>query len=197
MRGNEVNELMKPEALANQDENKSLPFLKTKLHVFNLSFHNFETTFLKAVSEQSDNYDFIPFPSGAFVDMLIEASIYFQLDRTKKFLDIGCGPGTKVMLANVLFDAHGIEIKQSSVRMANRLGLKNVSQGDALKYDNYGDFDLLYFYRPFKNDPLQHALEERIFEQMKPGALCAPMHMVMDWDRKATKVSNYWYLKDK
>lgn len=196
MKGNEVNELLKPESLITQDDNNNPALISTKLHVFNVAFHNLEAAFLRDIGDQDKNYDFIPFPCGAFVEMLIEASLYFKMDRTKKFLDIGAGPGSKVMLAQVLFDAYGLELKSNLVEMANRLGLKNVFRGDALKYEDYGDYDLLYFYRPFKSDPLQLALEEKIFDQMKPGAMIAPMHTVMDWDKKAKRMSKYLYLKE-
>ena len=196
MKGNEVNQLRDIESLVSQDEDKSLSYVSTKLSVFNVAFHNLESAFLKD-SGKEEEYDFIPFQCGSFVDMLIEASLYFKMDRSKKFLDVGCGPGTKVILANVLFDAHGIELRRSAVETANNyFCLKNVFQGDALKCEKYGEYDLLYFYRPLKSPSLQLALEEVIFEQMKPGALIAPMHTEMDWDSKTKRLSQYLYLKE-
>ena len=40
---------------------------------------------------------------------------------------------------------------------------------DAMTFD-YSGFDVIYFYRPFRDSTLEAALERRIWRQAKPGA---------------------------
>lgn len=97
-----------------------------------------------------------------------------------KFLDVGCGPGTKMAIAQKLFGfcVFGIEI---DLTMAHEAAVKLaatdavIEQGDALHMpeEYYGGFDLIWLYRPFRDRALELALEARIIREMKPGAVLA------------------------
>lgn len=89
-----------------------------------------------------------------------------------RFIDVGCGIGTKVFLASTLFsEAHGIEIddnyittglniiKHCSPEYTSNLSLK---KRDALQFSHYRDYDVIYIYRPFHNVEKQNELEEKI-----------------------------------
>ena len=195
MQGHEVNELHRPENKAKENEDRSLAYLQVKLNVFNVAFHKIEEASLPPAGDDQITYGWVPFPSGAFVDMLLEGFFLLKQDRTKRFLDVGSGIGTKLMLASVLFDAHGIELFDEYIYQSELLGCKNVIKADALKFDGYGEFDFLYFYRPFRSDQVQKEFESRLAEKMRPGALLAPMHTLTDWSYGYEQVSQYLWRK--
>ncbi len=91
------------------------------------------------------------------------------------YLDVGCGPATKVRLASALFGltAWGIEISPelygaAAERCRGAVGV-GVEQADALTWEGYGEFDVISVYRV--SSSRQRELEERIRDQMKPGAV--------------------------
>lgn len=120
----------------------------------------------------------MPFELSEFIRMLAEA-LPEALDDTlagDKFLDIGCGPGSKMLAAREIFglDVHGIEISAEMAAAARTMGL-DVDTADALAFAGYGDYGIIWFNRPFR-DPVQQAeLEAVVWEQMAPGAvvMCA------------------------
>jgi hypothetical protein len=191
MEGHEVNELQKLTNRAAEDEDKSKSYISVKLNVMSVAFHNIECSRLPpdsgtgdkhdAVTSDDTQYKWVPFPCGTFVEICIDAFFVLGQDRTKKFLDIGCGIGTKVMLADVLFDAHGFDINEEYLNLANQIGCKRTFIQDAMSYEGYDEYDFLYFYRPFKDDTLEREFEERVYQKMKSGALLAPMHSVVNW----------------
>jgi SAM-dependent methyltransferase len=111
----------------------------------------------------------MPFPMHAFISLLDEA---FAVARGNRFLDIGCGVGTKMMRARDQYglDVTGIEAIPEYAAEAGRHGL-DVRIGDAADYGGYGDHDLIWFYRPLRDQDLQAALEKTVWDQMAPGAV--------------------------
>jgi SAM-dependent methyltransferase len=181
MEGKEVNRLQKLENRAEEDEDKGEVYSSLKLNVMSVALHNIECSHLPSEPEDGDKHDWIPFPCGSFVDMCLDAFFALGQDRNKKFLDIGCGIGTKVMLADVLFDSYGFDINKDYTRLARQIGCKNVWYQDAMTFEGYGEYDLLYFYRPFKDNVLEDRLETNVYQQMKEGSFIAPMHTAIDW----------------
>ncbi|RYH09440.1 class I SAM-dependent methyltransferase [Tropicimonas sp. IMCC6043] len=98
--------------------------------------------------------------------------------RDKRFLDIGCGAGMKVLTAAQWFDrAVGVEIDPGHADSARRLlarlrrGNIEIIEGDALGFDGYAGFDVLYFFRPMRYPEQLALLEDRIVSRARPGAL--------------------------
>jgi SAM-dependent methyltransferase len=93
------------------------------------------------------------------------------------FIDIGCGPGTKMRIAEMLFglDVRGIEINADMADEARKYfpepGI--VCTGDALDYGLGDRFDLIWLYRPFREAGRELLLEQRLMDRMKPGAILA------------------------
>lgn len=100
------------------------------------------------------------------------------------FIDVGCGIGSKVVLANALsFRAHGIEITRRYVTIARKVVAKGqmgcvythginepqIIQGNAFKH-NYKPYDVIYFYCPMVDWQKQRVLEEHIVKTAKSGA---------------------------
>ena len=106
-----------------------------------------------------------------------------RLRRPLRFLDVGCGGGSKLVAASSFFEeAVGLEIDEGYVTNARdwlgRIGADGtrVIGGDALTFTGYADFDVIYFYRPFSDGALQSRLEEHILAQAGPGKiLIAPL----------------------
>lgn len=101
-----------------------------------------------------------------------------------RFLDVGCGGGTKIVAASSFFPiAHGIDNHPSSVKMGQsvveRLGFPrgSVTEANALTFDGYGDYDIIYFFRPISVREDLKAMEDRILANARPGTiLIAPYH---------------------
>ncbi|MEO1471559.1 MAG: hypothetical protein AAFV86_21180 [Pseudomonadota bacterium] len=94
------------------------------------------------------------------------------------FVDVGCGGGLKVLAAGQVFDrALGIELDPGYAAAAGRL-LDGSRQSncmivveDALAFEHYGEFGVIYFYRPLRRREDLAALEARICEAAVPGTV--------------------------
>ena len=195
MQGHEVNHLLLPESNANQNEGRDAAYLNLKCQVYSLAYQKLETSFMEDYNSD-DQYGFRPFPSGRFADLLIESGKFANFDNDRSFLEVGCGPGFKLLMASFFFKTvHGIEIVPEHVDFAQKILDLEVSLCDALDFDRYGDYDLIYYYRPFSQKPLQALFEHKVCEAMKPGSFLAPMHTEINMDAKLQKISRYLYLK--
>ena len=94
------------------------------------------------------------------------------------FIDVGCGVGLKVLQAAEVFEiSQGLEYDATRVVVADHLihhmrrSLDKVFQADALDYEGYGDFDVIYTYKPFSSMDLLIQMEQRMIEQAKPGTV--------------------------
>lgn len=114
----------------------------------------------------------MPFQPAEFLSIVFECVPELQ---GREFLDVGCGPGTKMRLAQAFFGLApcGIEIDPDMATAAAVVG--GVRTGDALNAPEgiYGNFDLIWLYRPFRDPELEEKLEARIMDEMKPGAILA------------------------
>lgn len=127
-----------------------------------------------------DRHGYVPYPPRDFLAKMHVASRLHHAIRGKRpsrFLDVGCGAGIKVFLAAHLFThAAGLEIDRRLLRIAralNQTSLRDSTfiRGNALTYDDYARYDILFVYRPFRDDERQAALERRITEQTRPGTI--------------------------
>ena len=108
--------------------------------------------------------------------------------RTARFLDVGCGGATKVLAAARWFDAcDGLEYDPGYAKAGQRTldllmpGRGQVFEVDALTFDNYGAYDVIYYYRPIANLDLLFEMQTRIVEQAKPGTIIlAPYNRFLD-----------------
>lgn len=123
----------------------------------------------------------IPMPIRPY-EMLLRAAYRLLLvqDRadTAKFLDVGCGGGTKVLAASVYFpECHGLEYDPEYVAAAEHLFKRtantdcHVFEGDGRVFDGYDQYDVIYFYRPMREDKLLIEMENQVFETARPGTV--------------------------
>lgn len=109
------------------------------------------------------------------------------------FLDVGCGVGLKVLQAAEFFEvAQGLEYDATRVVVADRLiqhprRVKDgVFEGDALAYDGYGGFEVIYAYKPVSFEELLIRMEKRIVAQARPGTV-----LVMPYVEFAGRYESY------
>jgi len=86
-----------------------------------------------------------------------------------RFLDVGCGLGNKVWIAQSLgFDAYGLEINAKYAEIASEcVGADRIFCHDGITFQGYEDYDVIYFYNPMPTDELESA----ILERAKKGAI--------------------------
>ena len=123
----------------------------------------------------------IPMPIQTFETLMLAAyrllSLWGRAQNTR-FLDVGCGGGTKVFAASRFFQfCDGLEYDpryaETGQQTLNTIGAENcrVLQGDALTFKHYGDYDVIYFYRPMRDDKVLEQMENHIFSSARPGTV--------------------------
>jgi hypothetical protein len=122
-------------------------------------------------------FTFIPSGTRTFINHLLMAkSILASNEENLSFIDVGCGIGTKVLLAKSLgFMAEGIEFNANYIKKAKQLLNFHddclIHQGDAREFKGYSNYDVIYFYCPMCDSKLQIQLERTVYEGAKEGAV--------------------------
>jgi SAM-dependent methyltransferase len=134
------------------------------------------------------NLPWMPFPLFDFIALIAEALPEIS---GEKFLDIGSGIGTKMLLAREIFglDADGLELVPEFAQQAQDLGF-DVQREDALEFGSYGDYDLLFFNRPLQDQDLQARLEAKVWADMQPGAVAVCANLL------SRPPENWWLVLD-
>lgn len=133
-----------------------------------------------------ESHSYIAMDAERFLNMLMDLDGYLTGDpeyavaagryRPVSFLEIGCGQGRNMMLAQnarilIVEEVYGFDIDTHLVA-GGKSGLgfgDNIYVADAMDVD-YGAFDVVYAYRPFSDLERQAQLEERISSTMRKGA---------------------------
>jgi SAM-dependent methyltransferase len=112
---------------------------------------------------EDGSFKYIPYNMESFIKLLE--------GKTGKFLDVGCGIGDKVLMAKELgFDAYGIEKDERLFKIANKY-LSNITLIDAMDFQDYDKFEVIYVYRPFKDEEKLKQLSDLIKSKMNPEAI--------------------------
>jgi SAM-dependent methyltransferase len=135
-----------------------------------------------------DGFEYIPFGWDELVEPLRTIrEAYKKLEKYPSFLDVGCGPGIICLLARAMnFDSFGIEYVSKTAKIAKMFG-NRIFNEDALKFDKYEKFDVIYYYSPLCNDLLEIEMEKRIEDQMKVGAWILPRRKQYDGTREDSR----------
>ncbi len=135
-------------------------------------------------SEKANEYGCfadISTPNSVFIEH-VHAAFRLNLAQRRRgptrFIDVGCGGGTKVVTASKFFDyAVGLEYDPGYAAAARQLVEQpnfhncSVIEGDALEYSDYNSFDVIFFYRPMRHVEMLRKLEDRIVRLARPGAI--------------------------
>lgn len=173
-----------------------------------------KTDFIKEKRAKGE-YPYIPLDINLF-EQRLEIAINLLPNNIKetRFIDIGCGIGTKLLVASTnCRHVTGIEISPSYVTTAKALirahcsrtcnaltecGRFDVIEEDAFKHD-YKPYHILYFYCPLLDYPKECLLEQYIVESAKKGALFLPNNPQNQnlWQSKQVKAiyKNWIYRK--
>lgn len=144
-------------------------------------FYRLELAVSNTFEPKSGNWNYIPFSHGCFY-----YEIQKHVNRETKYLEVGCGIGTKLHIVHNILgvqDVTGLEISPELARIARAWfgyfpkedGFSKqywaesvkILDGDAMEFAEYGNYDVIYAYAPQRNS---YPLYNRIIEQMKPGA---------------------------
>ena len=92
----------------------------------------------------------------------------------KKFLDIGCGIGNIILLAQAVgYAADGLEYDPKTCKAAKsvcRSTAAKIFKTDMNKFGHYGDYDVLYYYQPMVGGYDMDKFAHKLAKEMKPGA---------------------------
>lgn len=143
------------------------------------------------VGDQQMFTGWMPSDVAQFLVLLIEA---IAEAPGNSFLEVGCGPGTKMMLAQGLFglDVTGFDRVPEYVVAAKEHGL-NVAECDAFDFQAYGKFDIVFFNRPFRDREVQRDLEKLVYSKVRRGAVVIAMNLeTQPPDSKYLVVTDDW-----
>ena len=89
-----------------------------------------------------------------------------------RFLEVGCGLGTKTELARLSgMQAFGIDLLPEYVELAQKIYPDcKFDHANALHFQ-YESYDIVYYHVPFFDDHLIRQLEERVLSQVRRGAM--------------------------
>lgn len=98
------------------------------------------------------------------------------------FLDVGCGIGNVMLLAEQMgFAVYGLEKDRQPCAVARRLfDPQRVSDRDIWEYNDYHRYRVIYYFRPFADRELQQRFELMIEDRLQPGGVLIANHKNSD-----------------
>ena len=149
-------------------------------------------------ASKSGHWADIPYPMASFARVLGAAyrvCLAQRRPRPLRFLDVGSGGGVKLLAATTCFHrCDGLEYDADAVRSGSRLlevlapETCRLFHGDALAFDRYGDYDVIYFFRPISETDRMAELEARILAQVAPGTVLAVTGGLVGAERHGDRV---------
>lgn len=140
-------------------------------------FYRLEMSVANATGTAATARNYIPFSHLSFYKALRQAA-HGRRPAELSFLELGCGLGTKLHIARYwagIGRVAGIEMNPEYVAVARQMVCfgAEVIVADALTFDAYHDYDILYclFREDATSEPRTHDLSQTVREKMKPGAV--------------------------
>ena len=145
-------------------------------------------------------YPFVAMDTRQVFAQLEFVARYLELDpdsppkHQPRLLDVGCGIGNVLLIAEQFgFEVYGIEKDEYPFRVAAKLiGEERIAQADIWTYEGYGEYEVIYYYRPFSGREQQLRFEKLIEDSMKPEGILIANHKnsdAIDKDRRFERLS--------
>jgi hypothetical protein len=119
---------------------------------------------------------FMPFNEDEFRWLLECAVAGYQPgeDEDVKFLAVGCGPGSELLIARDIcgLDAHGFDRDPEYVAAARSLGL-SAEVADAEFYTGYHRANITWFNRVARDAEIQRRIEAKVWRETAVGSVVA------------------------
>ncbi|MEM6618811.1 MAG: hypothetical protein AAF631_05855 [Pseudomonadota bacterium] len=123
----------------------------------------------------------IPLPASDFM-ATCQAALRVCLAQGRhgplSFLDVGCGGGIKVLMAAHIFArADGLEYDDGYAATAEKLlgsvggGRSDIIRGDGITWDGYDRYEVIYLFKPVREDSGLRRMERRIIEGAAAGSV--------------------------
>ncbi|MFO7761681.1 MAG: class I SAM-dependent methyltransferase [Thermodesulfobacteriota bacterium] len=123
-------------------------------------------------------YPFIAMDTRQAVEEIRIARDYLQTEKKDKnekmtFFDAGCGIGNILLIAEqYFFEVYGIEKDEYPCLLAQQLfGTERVQQADIWDFQDYGNYDVIYYFRPLPDREPESRLELLIENRLSRGAI--------------------------
>lgn len=129
-----------------------------------------EQAWLPTIPSAHEFFAYEPLPWGQFIDLIEQAS---GLTEGRRFLDVGCGIGTKLIVMHYLgWEVAGVERHPPYAHAARLLvpEAEEVTPRDVFDIDRF-DADVVYSYRLAVNDDRQAEVEAHLSAHMTPGSV--------------------------
>lgn len=166
--------------------------------------------------EERGSFNFIPIELYRIIADFILLREALEQDRrwsgyckkNTKFLDAGCGIGNVLLMAtvtNICYEAHGLELFPKTFTKAKRwLGNSCITdphrrtdsgfnmprivllKRDILTFRDYKNYDVIYYYRPFKDGTKENKFESKVENDMSVGSVLIPKlkYTELDHDKR-------------
>lgn len=128
---------------------------------------------------EGDKFPYVPADILEVGDVLVSVrSEILGKMKNPSFIDVGCGFGDKVLLAEAAgFFSYGIEYCKSTWEMSQQFfpkGNKRIFHGDAFEHD-FSSYDAIYLFCPIREDEVMVQLFTHIVSSAKCGAVIIEM----------------------
>ena len=128
-----------------------------------------EAAWLPPMPSTETYHAYDPLPIAIFLDGLATVN---QYAKGKRFMDVGCGMGTKLAFMHYMgWQVYGVERFGPYADVAHRF----VPEASIAVYDAFDiadfDADVVYSYRCCRTDETEFALESHIAENLSPGTV--------------------------
>ncbi|MBU0682295.1 MAG: class I SAM-dependent methyltransferase [Proteobacteria bacterium] len=188
---------MKPHCLNEREEELDIFF-----GVINRFIGYFTRDAIRASQNNtSHEYPFVPMDTRqAYAQISLARDLLRREKRMQSgvsFIDVGCGIGNVLLMAELMdFTVYGIEKDEYPFKIAQKLmGDECVAQDDIWEFSRFGDFDVVYYFRPFAEKELQLTFEHMIEDKLKPGSILIAnrkMDMAIDTDPRFRRLEEQW-----
>jgi len=131
----------------------------------------------ESTNNEDAEYPFVPMDTRQMIEQVQLARATLQKRQENQhiytFIDIGCGIGNVLLAAEQLdFEVFGIEKDPYPCKIAQKLiGETQVRMEDIWDFNDYGKFDVIYYFRPFHDGNTQKRFELHIENSLKPGGI--------------------------